>query len=242
MSVRWRRTIALAVVLGTAGIAYAVYALRVTEVRVVGTQTLSPNEIVTAAGLRGDERILWMQMSRTAREVERVPGVANARADRSLPGTVVIEVTERMPLARLDGRPALVSDVEGVLFPYDRERALPTLAGWKARARAGARLDAASRAVLEAVATLPRELRGRLRRVETGPPVTATLDDATEIRFGEPTDLEAKARAATAVLTDAAARGMELAYVDVRAPNAPASRRREAPAPSPTPEAAARPR
>lgn len=237
---RWPRTVAFVAFVAAAGVGWAIYALHVSEVRVVGVSTLSPNDIITAANIRGGERILWTQMSRIARRVEAVPGVASARADRSLPATVVIRVTERVPVVRLDRHPGLVADPDGVIFPYERERALPVLVGWSGRAQPGARVDGLSRLVLGAIAGLPQSVRDGAQRIEVGRSVGLFLADGTEIRFGPPTDLDAKVRAALAVLDVAAARGEELAYVDVRAPNAPASRPR-APGPGPSPAASPAP-
>lgn len=230
---RWPRRLLVVAFLMTAGVGWAIYALRVSEIRVAGANTLPPSDIIEASGLRGGERILWTQMSRIARRVEGVPGVARARVDRSLPGTVVIGVTERSPIVRLDRRPALVADADGVVFPFDQRYALPVLVGWRGGARAGGRIDQLSRIVLHSMADFPSALSERAQRVEVGRSVTVFLADGTEIRFGSPTDLGAKARAAQVVLDAAAARGEELAYVDVRAPNAPASLKRGAPAPSP---------
>ena len=222
-------------------VGYAIYALRVTAVRVTGARTVSVNAVVRAAGLRGDERILWTKMSRIVRRVERVPGVAGARADRSLPGTVVITVVERTALVRLDSHPGLAADRDGVLFPFGPDDRVPTLAAWRGRAAAGSRLDDSSRIVLGAWPTFPARLRERARSIRIRPSLVVWLDTGTQIRFGALGDLEAKARAAQAVLDAVGGRAAELAYVDVRAPGAPASRKKGVPEVTPGASAAAVP-
>lgn len=236
-----RRRVTAMLVLGGillgAGVGYAIYSLRVTAVRVVGAKTVATNDVVAAAGLHGDERILWTQMSRIAGRVRRVPGVASARADRSLPGTVVITVVERTPLVRLDSHRGIAADRTGLLFPTGTDERIPLISKWHARPRAGERLDEYSRAVLHAWPEFPAGLRERARHVRSGRSVVVRLDTGTEIRFGFPVDLEAKAQAAQAVMDAVGRRLRDLAYIDVRAPGAPASRRKGVP--EATPSAAA---
>lgn len=231
---RWGRVVLAGAVTGAAAVGWAIYTLRVAEVRVVGAETLSANDVLSASGLHGGERILWTQMTAIMRRIERVPGVAEARVERSFPDTVVIHVDERRALATLDRRPALAADGEGVVFAYGGPR-LPVLVGWRGKARPGARLDAASRVVLRGIASFPGELLRRTQRVDGGPTLEVTLDDGTEVRFGPPKDIGAKARAALAVLSSAVERKTQLAYIDVRAPSAPATRPRGAPTPAPSP-------
>jgi len=211
----------------------AVYLLKVTSIQIVGTSALSPNDVLAASGLRGGERILWMRTGRIAARIESFPSVQGVEVERTLPGTIVIRVTERVPLVTL-GR-GLAADANGIVFAYPPNAHIPDLVGWRAPARPGAVLDGGSRAVLAALRVFPMELRGRLRHISLLGTVTMALDDGTQIRFGQPVDLDAKARAAVAVLATAAAKHEKLAYVDVRAPTVPASRDRTPPTQPPSP-------
>jgi cell division septal protein FtsQ len=239
-----RRTLILLVLILVGGLVLAVYALRVDRVSVEGLRRLPARTVVEASGVEPGDRILWIRMSSAERRVEQLPGVASATAERVLPGTVVIHVTERVPLARLDGAPELVVDASGSIFPAGEERVPALLYRWRGRPRPGSRVDERSRTVLRALRGFPPVFREWGRRIYVGPPVVLTLSGGTEIRFGAPTDLEAKAHTAAAVLK--ASKGVELAYIDVRSPTAPVSRRREpgsstSPAVSPSPGAASSP-
>jgi cell division protein FtsQ len=225
------RRVLLAVVALAAAVAAAVYLLKVTTIEVVGSNAISPGDVLAASGLHGGERILWMRTGSVAARIERFPSVQSVAVDRTLPGTIVIRVTERAALVVL-GR-GLAADASGIAFAYPPNRGLPTMVGWRAPARPGAVLDNGSRAVLTALASFPRALRERVRQISLLGAVTMTLSDGTQIRFGQPTDLLDKARAALAVLDDAKKRHEILAYDDVRAPTVPASRERTPPTPSP---------
>ncbi len=227
-----RRTLALTVIVLVGSLGAAVYLLRVEQVRVTGVATLSARSVVQASGLRPGDRILIERLTAAERRIERIPAVADAVAERSLPSTVVIHVRERVPLARLDRARDLVVDMEGYVFAAGDRPVQPVLYGWKGRARPGARLDRSSRAVLDAYERFPPRLRDWGRRLRVGGDFTLTLQGGTQVRFGLLRDLDAKARVAEAILR--AERGQRLAYIDVRSPTVPVSRRRDAPTPSPT--------
>lgn len=196
-------------------------ALRVERVRVEGLKDLSPELVGRVAALEGGERMLFTRMSRVAHRVEVLPGVARARAYRSFPSTVVVEVVERVALARLDGRPALGVDRDGVVFGVRPDAPLPVLVGWRGEPKEGRRLDAGTRLLLAGYGEFPPALRARVTRISGGDAALLLLTGDVEVRLGRAVRLRAKGAAAQAVLADAAARGMELEYVDVRAPSTP---------------------
>jgi cell division protein FtsQ len=241
--VRVRRFLILPLLLVT-GVAIAVYVLRVEQVRVTGLRSLSARDIVRASGVRTGERILWLRLTEAERRIEKIPAVANAVAERSLPGTVVIRVREREPLARLDGARELVVDSHGVVFRGRGEPVAPVLYGWKPARRSreapeaptvvaeGARVDERSHRVLDAIPRFPSAMRVEVRKIVVSPSVVLTLRGGTQIRFGSINDLEAKAQVAQAIL--AREKGRPVEYVDVRSPTVPVSKRRE-PSPSPSP-------
>jgi cell division protein FtsQ len=232
------------------GVTIAVYVMRVEQVRVTGIRSLSASDVVRASGVRTGERILWLRLTEAERRIERIPAVASAVAERSLPATVVIRVRERVPLARLDGARELVVDANGVVFAGRGEPVAPVLYGWKQATPGkqhrkliavveGAHLDVRSRRVLDAIPRFPSALREGLRKIVVEPSVVLTLRGGTQIRFGSINDLEAKAQVAQAIL--AAEKGEPIEYVDVRSPSVPVAKRRPPPTPSPSPTPAGAP-
>jgi len=64
--------------------------------------------------------------------LERNPLVKQMKVQRKLPGTLVVEIRERDPLARMGQRGALVADREGFVFRLNRDlHSLPVIIGDK---------------------------------------------------------------------------------------------------------------
>ena len=229
---RVRRFLILPLLVVT-GVTIAVYVMKVEQVRVTGIRALSAADVVRASGVKTGERILWLRLTEAERRIERIPAVANAIAERSLPGTVVIRVRERVPLARLDGARELVVDSHGVVFAARGEPVSPVLYGWQGKKKEGGRVDVRARAMLDALPRFPSSLREAARKIIVRPSVVLTLRGGTQIRFGSINDLEAKAQVAQAIL--ASEKGQPVEYVDVRSPSVPVSKRRPPPTPTPSP-------
>lgn len=238
--VTFRRRVVLALIVSVvAVVGYAVYTLKVDEIRVTGLRTLDAAAVVKAAELRGGERILWIRLSSIERRVESIPAVASATADRSFPGAIVIRVTERSPVARLAGTRPLAVDEHGRMFASPLAGVVPELEGWRGSADPGASVDDATTRVVGAFVRFPPVLREQTVRITIGPPLVLVLRSGTQVRFGTHDDLAHKAAVAVAVL--AAEHGRELDYVDVRAPNVPAAKEKDPPTPAPTPVRTAAP-
>ena len=230
-----RRLLAVSAVLVGVGAALCV-TWRVNEVKVVGVQRVSVEEVMRAASLGGGERMLLTRLSTVADRVRAIPSIRDVRIERGLWASVAIHVEERVPLAELKGRPHLVVDAEGVIFDAG-QGALPALSGWHGRPEAGAHVDPAAAAVLAAYADFPARLRERTAEIVVSDELTLAIGGGAKIRFGAPQELVRKAAAADAVLADASDRGLSLAYVDVRTPSTPVAREWElaTPEPEPTP-------
>jgi len=89
----------------------------VRRVEVVGARYLTPSDII--ARLNVDTLAsVWAPTDPLASRVETYPGVAHANVRRKLPGTLVVEIVERVPVA-------LVSAPSGLRAYDDRGTALP---------------------------------------------------------------------------------------------------------------------
>ena len=231
-----RRLSLLLILVTVGGVVAAAYALRVTEVRVTGLRTLSAADVIRTSGVEVGQRILWIRLSAAARHVETIPAVQSATATRSLPGTVVIEITERTPVAKLGSSTDLMSDAGGHIFEDPSAPRLPELDGWRTSSGSRRLLDGSSRTVLEAFGRFPDALRRRTQRIVVRPSFSLELAGRVEVRFGRLTDLDTKAAAALAVL--AAQRGKPVAYIDVQAPTVPVVGPVVTPTPTPSPAAA----
>lgn len=89
----------------------------VREVQVEGAEVLSDAEVRDVVGLSEGDALAGVDTDAVAARVEKLAPVADAQVRRSWPGTLVVRITERRPVATVQagGEPWLI-DVEGV--PY----------------------------------------------------------------------------------------------------------------------------
>ncbi len=192
--------------------------LDVDRVSVRGTEHLSPAEVRRAAGVERRDALLLVDRGAVARRVEQLPWAADVSVGRRLPGTLVIDVTERRPVAwvHADGRvlarvpepPSGLAELQGVGDVPEPGRSVGRAA-----------------AVLRAVGDLPAGLRAEVAsaRTEGGRSVVRFREGpgappVGEIRLGGLDDLPAKVAAAVAVVGKLDGR---VAYLDVSVPQAP---------------------
>jgi cell division protein FtsQ len=224
-----RRLTLLLILVMVGGVVAAAYTLRVTQVRVTGLRTVAAADVIRSSGVEVGQRILWIRLSAAARHVEQLPGVERATATRTLPGTVVIHITERRAVAKLSSTPNLVADSSGRVFESPAKRGIPILDGWGTKKGSRRELDPASRDVLRAYEGFPLALRRPTRHIVVRPSFSLELLGGIEVRFGRPDHVAAKVAAALAVLRAEA--GKKIDYIDVQVPTVPVV----GPPPTPTP-------
>lgn len=198
---------------------------RIDTVRVSGNAALSAADIQNAAGLRPGDSMLAFDLEAARARVAALPRVRAASLRRRLPGTVVIEVVERVPCAvvRAD-RPYFV-DAEGAIVGVpgpEGSGALPVLTGVEVLAGA---LTPRGREDLGAGIALIAAVR------QVGFPALSAIDhidvaDADDARIipvaGRPVvhagreDAAAQLARWRLVAPDMARRWPELEYVDLR--------------------------
>ncbi|SFO28743.1 cell division protein FtsQ [Geodermatophilus obscurus] len=236
---RRRRRIAAAVaaVAVVALVWWALWAsplLTVRDVRVDGAGTLTAEQVRTAAGVAEGTPLLRVDVEAAEARVARLPQVASVQVARGWPGSVVVTVVERRPVAVVEdaGTRSLV-DASGVLFdtvtgevpdgvvPLD----VPTPGPG----------DPAMHAALDALVALPADVRAQVSgaAADTGEDVTLTLRDGTVVVWGGPdggsgggsgstADAAADRAAALVALLDQIDAGAlePAATIDVSAPDA----------------------
>lgn len=79
--------------------------LDVRAVEVSGAGTEIEPEVREAARVEPDTSLVWLDTARVAGAVGAVPRVATVDVRRSLPGTVTVAVTERVPVLAVPGPP-----------------------------------------------------------------------------------------------------------------------------------------
>ncbi|GIU96756.1 MAG: hypothetical protein KatS3mg013_0559 [Actinomycetota bacterium] len=192
------------------------------EIRVVGARRVSEDRIRQLGGLTLGTNVFHLDLDRTASAITADPWIAEARLERHLPGRIVVRVRERVPVAwaLVDGARRLVGE-DGALLPGRIGPSVPELRS------VGGVLDPAERA---AVAGALAAMSGRTRRavdtafVEPDGELVFTMADGATVRYGLPTEVEAKGRALEAIRRWAAQRGTALQAIDVAVPSAPTVR------------------
>ena len=232
---RLRALVALVSAASLLGIAYLVVRsplLGVDTIQVRGNQRTPIETVRGAAHISDGEPLLFLDTQAVARRIEALPGIAHASVRTDLPTTVVITVTERRPVAWIRSTGANpFAAVDGAGRVLDRSAqapvGLPEVVGAGTTAVPGHGVS--SPAPFRGLAALPEALRIRTVRFELrqGSGVL-TIDGAPptagEIQFGPITDMARKGAAALAVLDVLAGRGERVAVLDVRVPDAPATK------------------
>ena len=104
---------------------------RVRRVEIVGARYLPPSEIIKRLAIDTTESV-WTALPPLARRVEKDPLVASATVERRLPGTLVVTVVEKVPVALVPARGGFRAyDRTGAALPLEPSRVpvdLPVLA------------------------------------------------------------------------------------------------------------------
>ncbi len=182
----------------------SVLGLRTVEVTAAdGGAALDPTLQSAVAGVVGVDPgtpLIRVDLAGVETRVETVPGVASAAVSRHWPGTVLVTVTPRVPVAVVAANSALyLMDADGV--PY-------TTVATKPAGLVNLRLatpgpgDPATAAGLAVVAALPAEVAGITTSVTAAGPydVTVQLSDGRSVVWGAATDNARKAQILAAVL------------------------------------------
>lgn len=171
-------------------------------VTVEGTSRLTPAAVVRAADVQHGQSLFRLDLTAVAHRVERLPAVASAAVARRWPHRLVIRVTERTPVAVVDGTdgPVLL-DRTGMAFA--REPTPPPglvhvqvdgMVSVSGAAGGGSGNDEA-RAAVRVLAALPAAVRHRVDAVRAPTPesVTLQLHGGQTVIWGSPAGSDTKA-------------------------------------------------
>ena len=222
---RWAKTlglVALPVVL-LAGFAAATYTplFRLRDIHVEGTQSLRPGEVITRAGIGSGTNVFHLDTGSIVTALEADPWIRSATVERHLPGSVVITVQERTPIARvLVGTTSTVVAGDGIVLPGAAATGLPEI-----RASVGELTDDDRTAAAAALEAIPPVVRARVSAVVAEPTGSLVMDLAggLTVRYGVGGDQVAKATALRSVLAWASRVHVALAQIDLSVPQAPSA-------------------
>jgi cell division protein FtsQ len=166
---------------------------RVQRVTVRGNERLAPGEVLALLdGIEG-EHLLDVDLQRWRQRLMGSPWVADVRLHKRLPGTIDVDIVERVPLAvaRRDGQLFLIDEDGAVIDEYGPLYAdidLPIVDGWSHGEDAEARNRTALAArVLDALSSR-RDLLARLSQIDVRDVRDAVVilgDEGTRIHLGD---------------------------------------------------------
>ncbi|HEX9313707.1 MAG TPA: FtsQ-type POTRA domain-containing protein [Actinomycetota bacterium] len=194
------------------------------RIAVTGNRQLSVARILRIGGVSERTNVMWFSPGRVERRLTADPWILAAHVSRTLPATISISVTERVPVAVLEeGRSYFIAGDGTVLGPARGRLRLPTIGIAGPTILAGSR-PAAALGPLKAIAALPAGFVGQVRKAYVAHGLlTVELRSGVRAIYGDAGQAEAKGEALAAVLRWATRSGISLDYVDVRSPVSPAA-------------------
>ncbi len=197
-----------------------IFAMR--SLHVTGNVHLTSDQIASIAGITDRTNVLWLSSSSIVHRLEANPWVLSARVERTLPGSVTVRITERVPVAVLAGTRMIVAADGVVLGAATGAVRLPTIQG-TVRGGPTQRVVGAP-AGLAIAAAIPWPTREEVRLIAIAPDgqVTLTLASGIEVLYGDGTAVAAKGTALQAVLDWADRNHVRPRTIDLHAPDAPA--------------------
>ncbi|PWH06794.1 cell division protein [Brachybacterium endophyticum] len=225
---RRRRAIVLSgivtvlVVIALLVVAITIPPLRVHGVSVEGTSYVRAKTVNEAASDQLDHSMLLVRSGSVEQEVEKVPGVKEAKVSKRWPSTLGVEITERAPIASVaskDGSTKIL-DADGVVLPKAAgkgEDLIPMKVAGKGDPAS------VSRAMLGVLGSLPEDMRSSVTGIKASSPDDVTLSVDVKgtkktIVWGNADDSALKAKVARTLLDQP---GSE---IDVTSPVAPVTR------------------
>jgi cell division protein FtsQ len=197
------------------------------RIDVRGNRRLSDEQIVRWSGARVGHNLLTFPLAKVGRSLTRNPWIASAEAIRSLPSTLVIQVTERSAVAWIRdprGYAALAGDGIVVQRGTGSPEGLVSLGSTGSSVPVGRRV-AGLGAQLRVTASLDPTLRRNVEEATVeGEEVELLLDGGAKVLYGEADSFRAKNAALASMLRYARKNQIEIEYLDVRSPTAPALR------------------
>jgi len=210
---------------------------KINEVVVNGAKLLSAKEIKTLAAIPLSENLFFVNLSRTRANLAKIPAIKDFSIYRIPPGTILISLTERQPIATVVfAKRSAIIDQEGYILNRKSSISLnipniadlPVISGISERAvdRGEKINEKTAQVVSDIILKLSYFLESRSMQLELGElkNVTFLLDDLLRVKVGEAENIKRKMEVFEALLPKIAGRWPQVAYVDVRYPDFPTIR------------------
>lgn len=196
-------------------------------IELVGADRVSPDDILRTGELEIGANLFSINLRELSQSLERIPLIEQVRLRRQFPGTLVVTVAERRPIAYLSTEGGIWAvDANGYpLFKVDRmSLAIPLVTAAPPVAPViGESIDHEPlRGALRFVEALSVKTRSNLSEVHAEPGgITAYSRDRVTIALGGGGDAAEQARVLEALLDKIDAEGLSVSRIDVSRPRAP---------------------
>jgi cell division protein FtsQ len=193
------------------------------DLKVDGNTHLTVTQVARLSGLTDQSNVLWTRAGSVEQRLESDPWVLHVTVTRHLPSGITIDIVERVPTAVTAGDPPMLVAGDGtVLGRATPTTELPLIVPPPGGVTVGERLPVSTE--LAILAALPDSLRPLVTTVtrEGDGSLALLMRDGVTVYYGDASEVAAKAEALHAVLGWANRAHVHPAYVDVRAPGAPA--------------------
>lgn len=194
---------------------------RVRRVAVSGTRLLSPQDVLGAAAVEG-QNVFRLRRADVAERVRQIPAVRGVQMRVALPDRVEIVIDEREPYATWHaGSTSFLVDSDGLIIS-DREPEQPLIVIQDLDSPSlapGARVDRGALQTVAALnAALPRALRHAPRQYDYSRAlgVEFQAQGGPRVRFGSSEGIEAKVATLIALQQELARAGERVELIDVR--------------------------
>ncbi|MCB0977088.1 MAG: FtsQ-type POTRA domain-containing protein [Acidimicrobiales bacterium] len=168
--------------------------LDVDHVRAVGATRTGREAVLSAAAIQSGTQMTSVDLGAAERRIERLPWVADATVTRDWPGTVRINVIERVPVAVTDGPSPLLVDRDGRLLGSARgDEHLASIGPRPVGSAPGDVLASVQRARVRVVAAMPASLASEVETVSMDREgLVLVLGDGIVVEVGNTSRLRAK--------------------------------------------------
>jgi cell division protein FtsQ len=232
----WLFLLFLAILSGYYFLNSAFFALQQIEVR--GNNAVSKETIVEQSGLAPGVNLFKIDTKAVSNKIQMLPSVKKVEVKRRLPSTLLLQITERTPIALVvspDG--FLQIDDEGVYIKKVqdfKDLHLPVVSGvpLENNLGPGSRLSKPGlSAALRLIQMMDKVLKENVTEIIAPSPQTITLKtlQGVEIRFGEPEEMERKVKIIEELLLQNGAiiNNQTVEYIDLRYNTAPVIKRKK---------------
>jgi len=194
----------------------------VNRILVRGNQFLSEDKIRSVAAIGTGLNIFQADLATAASNLKTVPMIKEARVSRALPSTIVITVTERIPLGLLPAGGGFIEvDGEGVYLQQAGPGVpgLPVITGLSFALPAPGQVVQAEglKEALAVIGGLPGELVAGLSEVhvEKDGQIIMYTADGIQCRFGQAAEIQEKGAVLSQLIVELRKQGARVKYIDL---------------------------